>query len=622
VSAAIAAGNTLEALVGGVLVQRWAGGAEALWNVPGVFRFVAAGSLVPALVSATIGVGALIAAGLATPAAFGETWLTWWLGDAIGAAVYAPCLIFWLVPAPDGWRGSRLGEQALVAVSLVALAWVTIGRPPGDVLGPSSGLLGLPLIVWAAFRLGQREAATSVVVLSAVALWGAFATTPPANTSILLVQACAAVLAVTGAVVGALAFQHRELQAGLEDRVAVRTRELADANAALRHEVERREQTEGALRASEQRLIEAQGVAHIGSWEWEIGPNRVWWSDELCLIYGMPGFAPTYETFLERVHPDDRAAVQAVVGKAYEDGQPFAYEHRIIRPDGSVRTLAARGRVVTDASGRPVRMLGTGQDISERKQAEAAEAALAAEQSARLHAEEANRVKDEFLAMISHELRTPLHAILGWAHMLADGPSDPERLARGLEVIQRNAQMQAWLINDLLDVSEIMSGRLRLDTRPVNMHAVVLLAIDAVGVPASAKKIQITSTLAEQAHVHGDPRRLQQVVWNLLANAVKFTPEGGQVDVRLERAEAGVSVHVTDSGRGIEPELLGRLFDPFWQGDVVRRQGGLGLGLTIVRTLVEAHGGHVEAASDGVGRGATFRVHLPGGRVAAPQAPC
>jgi signal transduction histidine kinase len=270
--------------------------------------------------------------------------------------------------------------------------------------------------------------------------------------------------------------------------------------------------------------------------------------------------------------------------------------------------------VITDADGRPVRMLGTGQDISERRQAEAAEAALAAEQSARQRAEEANRVKDEFLAMVSHELRTPLHAVMGWARMLAEGPSDPDRLARGLEVIQRNAQMQAWLINDLLDVSEIKTGRLRLDVRPVNMHAIVSLAIDAVGVPASAKKIQITSTLAEQAHVHGDPHRLQQVVWNLLANAVKFTPDGGQVDVRLDRGDAHVSVQVTDNGQGINPDVLARIFDPFWQGDTVRRRGGLGLGLTIVRTLVEAHGGEVEAASEGVGQGATFRVRLPGTR--------
>jgi PAS domain S-box-containing protein len=621
VSLVIAAGNTVEAIVGAALVNRWAGGAGTLWSVSGVFRFVAAAGVLPPFLSATVGATALVAAGFAAPAAYAETWLTWWLGNAIGAVVYAPFLVFWLTRTPPAWRGRRPFEQAAVTLAVALLGWFTLERPPAGVAGPSIAFLGFPLVVWAAFRLGQRETATCVVLLSAVALWGTFADATPANEAVLLVQSFAAVLAVTGAAVAALAFQHRQLQADLEDRVALRTTELAQSNAALHREMDQREAVDQALRASEQRLLEAQAVAHIGSWEWDIGHNAVWWSDELCRIYGTPGYTPSYEEFLERVHADDRAHVEAVVRRAFEDHRPFAYEHRIVRPDGAVRTLAASGRVVTDGSGRPVRMLGTGQDISERKQAEAAEAALAAEQSARVRAEEANRVKDEFLAMVSHELRTPLNAVLGWARMLADGSVDPERLARGLEVIQRNAQMQAWLINDLLDVSEIKAGQLRLDIRPVNVHAIVALAIDAVGVPAGAKKIQISSTLVDQAQVQGDPHRLQQVVWNLLVNAVKFTPDGGRVDVRLDRSDAQVSIQVTDTGRGIEAELLPRIFEPFWQGDVVRRQGGLGLGLTIVRTLVEAHGGRVEASSDGPGLGATFRVYLPEGQARGPEGP-
>jgi PAS domain S-box-containing protein len=618
VSLVIGAGNTAEAIVGAALVERWAGGAATLWRVAGVFRFVAAASILPPLISATTGATALVAGGFAAPPAFAETWLTWWLGNAIGAVVYAPFLVFWLTRTPSAWRSRRPVEQFAMVLAIALLGWVTLDRPPAGVAGPSVAFLGFPLVVWAAFRLGQRETATSVVLLSAIALWGTFAPGTPANQAVLLVQSFAAFLAITGAAVAALAFEHRQLQAGLEDRVAQRTTELARSNAALRREMDQRAAVDRALRASEQRLLEAQAVAHIGSWEWDIGLNAVWWSEELCRIYGTPGFTPSYEDFLERVHFGDRARVETIVRRAFEDHLPFAYEHRIIRPDGSVRTLAASGRVVTDESGRPIRMLGTGQDISERKQAEATEAALAAEQSARLRAEEANRVKDEFLAMVSHELRTPLNAVLGWARMLADGPSDPERLARGLEVIQRNAQMQAWLINDLLDVSEIKAGQLRLDIRPANMHAIVSLALDAVSVPAGAKNIEISATLADQAHVQGDPHRLQQVVWNLLVNAVKFTPEGGRIDVRLDRADTQVSIQVTDTGRGIEADVLPRIFEPFWQGDAVRRQGGLGLGLTIVRTLVEAHGGRVEAASEGPGHGATFRVYLPEGLAPRP----
>jgi PAS domain S-box-containing protein len=578
-----------------------------------VFRFVGAVSLAPALVSATMGAAALVTGRFAETGVLPEIWLTWWLGDAIGAVVYAPFFVFWLTRTPGVLRGPRAVERACLAAAVLTLGVYVLEHPPAAVTPPSIAFLGFPLVVWAAFRLGQRDTATTVVLFSALALWGTFARGVPANEAVLLVQAFAAVLAVTGVAVAALAFQLRQLQAGLEDRVTQRTTELAESNAALRREVARREETEAALRASEQRLLEAQAVAHIGSWEWEIATNRVWWSDELCRIYGTPEFAPTYESVLDRVHPEDRERMAQIVGQALHDRQPFAFEHRIVRPDGAVRTLAARGRVITDAAGLPVRMLGTGQDISERRQAEAAEAALAAEQAARQQAEEANRVKDEFLAMVSHELRTPLNAVLGWARMLAEDPTNPERLARGLEVIQRNAQMQAWLINDLLDVSEIKAGQLRLDVRPVNLHAIVSLAIDAVGVPAGAKQIRITSSLAERADVQGDPHRLQQVVWNLLVNAVKFTPDGGRVDVRLDRIDSEVSIQVSDSGRGIEPDLLPRIFEPFWQGDARRRQGGLGLGLTIARTLVEAHGGRIEAESDGPGRGATFRVRLPAG---------
>jgi PAS domain S-box-containing protein len=609
---AIASGNTLEALLGATLVGRWTGGVGALWRVAGVFRLAAAVSLA-AVASATTGAIALVAGGFAQPDTVFEVWTTWWLGDAIGAVVYAPFLVFWLTRTPEVWRGRRALEQIWLAAAVALLGWYMLGSPPAGVIRPSFAFVGFPLVVWTAFRLGQRETSTAVVLLSAMALWGTFAPGTPSNQGVLLVQAFAAVLAITGAAVAALAFQLRQLQAGLEDRVSQRTTELAASNDALRREVSLRRDTEAALRASEQRLLEAQAVAHIGSWEWDIAANRVWWSDQLAAIYGTPGLTPSYEEFLERVHPEDRSLVQSVVEAAFHDHQPFAYEHRIVRTDGVVRTLAARGRVITDADGRPVRMLGTGQDISERKQAEASEAALAAEQAARQRAEEANRVKDEFLAMVSHELRTPLNAVLGWARMLSDGPADPERLARGLEVIQRNAQMQAWLINDLLDVSEIKAGQLRLDLRPVNLHAIVSLAIDAVGVPAGAKQILITSALADRVEIHGDPHRLQQVVWNLLVNAVKFTPEGGRVEVRLEGRDGEAFIQVSDTGQGIEPELLPRLFEAFWQGDPVRRRGGLGLGLTIVRTLVEAHGGRVEVESDGPGRGATFRVRLPAG---------
>jgi signal transduction histidine kinase len=266
---------------------------------------------------------------------------------------------------------------------------------------------------------------------------------------------------------------------------------------------------------------------------------------------------------------------------------------------------------VLDQAGRPARMLGTGQDISERKQAEAAQVELEKEQRARQRAEEAIRMKDQLLAMVSHELRTPLHAVVGWADVLAADVSNPAQVARGLDVIKRNAQIQARLVDDLLGVSEAGLGQLRLDARPVDLRAVIQSAMEAVEVSAIAKGIRVTAHLAEAASVHGDASRLQQVVWNLLANAIKFTPEGGQVEVALEPADTHVVITVRDSGPGIEPQLIAHIFEPFQQGTAGRRQGGLGLGLSIVRSLVEAHGGRVDAENEDPGSGATFRVRLP-----------
>ena len=227
---------------------------------------------------------------------------------------------------------------------------------------------------------------------------------------------------------------------------------------------------------------------------------------------------------------------------------------------------------------------------------------------------EANRAKDEFLATLSHELRTPLNAILGWSQMLTTRQVDADTTARGLEAIVRNAQAQVQLVTDILDVSRIVSGQLRLDIRPVDLVAVVYSALDAIRPAADAKKVTLrTSITATSTTLPGDPDRLQQVVWNLLSNAVKFTPAGGQVEVTLTRTGSQFDVTVSDNGVGIERQFLPHVFERFVQADTsTRRQhGGLGLGLSIVRHLVEVHGGTVEAASPGAGQGATFAVHLP-----------
>jgi signal transduction histidine kinase len=250
----------------------------------------------------------------------------------------------------------------------------------------------------------------------------------------------------------------------------------------------------------------------------------------------------------------------------------------------------------------------------EAQAAEEREQLLVSEQSARSEAEAASRLKDEFVATVSHELRTPLTAVLGWIHILRAGQLDERSAAHALEIIERNARSQNQLIEDLLDVSRIITGKLRLDVRPVDAAAIIESAIEAVLPAAEAKEIRVQKILdTKVSSILGDPARLQQVIWNLLSNAIKFTPRGGRVHVRLERINSHLEISVSDSGQGIDKEFLPYVFDRFRQADgtSARKFGGLGLGLAIVRHLVELHGGTVEASSNGDGTGAMFTVKLP-----------
>lgn len=251
----------------------------------------------------------------------------------------------------------------------------------------------------------------------------------------------------------------------------------------------------------------------------------------------------------------------------------------------------------------------------ERKRAEELrERLLANEQQARKQADEANRVKDEFLATVSHELRTPLNAILGWAHMLVRGKLDEENTAHGLKVIERNARAQNQLIADLLDVSRIITGQFRFEQGAVELVPIIEAALETIRPAAEAKGVELRLLVDPAAGlISGDVNRLQQIVWNLLSNAIKYTPRNGHIEVQLKRHDTSAEVVVHDTGEGIRPEFLPYIFDRFRQADgtTTRQHGGLGLGLAIVRQLVESHGGTVRAASPGVGQGATFTVTLP-----------
>jgi signal transduction histidine kinase/ActR/RegA family two-component response regulator len=392
----------------------------------------------------------------------------------------------------------------------------------------------------------------------------------------------------------------------------------AKLNVQLSREIEERKRSEAAMRESADQLSLAMAHAELGDWSWSARTNDCTLSARTAAILGvLPESRPTLALLRTQVHAEDRVLLPHETQSLPADAQNVSIDRelRFKRPnDGREVWIHVLGRVDLE-NGKPARARGIVQDVSGRKSSDAdRERLLNSESKARSEAERANRMKDEFLATLSHELRTPLNAILNWAHILRTEPFSPDQNAMGLEIIERNSKTQVQLIEDLLDVGRIVSGKVRLDVQPVDLASVVNAAVDTVKPSALKKQIQLTSVLDPLAGpVRGDPARLQQVVWNLLANAVKFTPEGGRVNVSLERVNSHVEITVTDNGSGIDPEFLPFVFDRFLQADssTTRRQGGLGLGLSIVKNLTELHGGTVSAKSPGVNQGATFRVQLP-----------
>lgn len=338
--------------------------------------------------------------------------------------------------------------------------------------------------------------------------------------------------------------------------------------------------------------------------------NRRWFE-----YIGQPengGDAVRWDRF---IHPDDLSRAYTAWAEAIQNARTYVIEFRVRSAGGDYRWFLVRALPIRDESGVVLRWFGTCTDIQEQKELQAQrESLLESERAARSDAERASRMKDEFLATLSHELRTPLNAILGWATILADGKLDETELREGLDTIRRNAHAQTQIIEDLLDMSRIVNGKVRLDVQAVDLAAVVRAATETVRPAADAKGIRLKAVLDPTAGpVSGDPNRLQQVLWNLLSNAIKFTRRGGQVQVLLERVNSQIEVHVIDTGDGIKPEFLPHVFDRFRQADAstTRRHGGLGLGLAIVRQLVELHGGTVRVKSPGIGQGSTFTISLP-----------
>jgi PAS domain S-box-containing protein len=314
--------------------------------------------------------------------------------------------------------------------------------------------------------------------------------------------------------------------------------------------------------------------------------------------------------------PPDHIDEEPEIIKRLRKGERIEhYETVRVRKDGTMIDISLTVSPIRDANNKVIGASKIARDITERRQQEKT-LREQSEANERLYreAQESSRIKEEFLATISHELRTPLNAILGWARIVRGGKLNEVEMAKALETIERNARAQAQLIDDLLDVSRIITGKLRMDVRPIDPNGFIEAAIDAVSPAAEAKGIRVQKIMdTGDVSVPGDPTRLQQVIWNLLSNAIKFTPRGGHVQVRMERVDSHLQIIVADNGQGIPEEFLAHVFDRFRQIDqtTTRHQGGLGLGLALVRHLVELHGGSVGVSSPGPGQGSTFAVVLP-----------
>ncbi len=570
-AAGIAFGNTLEAVFAAWALTRL-GFAASLHRLRDVLALIVCAALASTLISATIGVLCLCATGVQPWSAASSLWLTWWIGDAISDLVVAPLILVWADAFHRRVDRSRLPEgAALLAVTVLVGLAVLAGPPAMGGREYPLHYLVFPAVVWAALRMHQpgATAATAVVWVLASASTlrglGPFALATP-HESLLMLQLFMGVVSCTGLLLGA----------AIAERDAAERRRATDFR---------------TLEISEQRLRLALDTGRMNVWDWDVLP-----AGDLG-----GGFAH----FLACVHPDDRERVATTIQSALERRSRYELEFRNVGPDGGVRWMAASGTVLGDSAGRTVRMIGIGVDVTEHRRLQETLRERAAELV------DADRRKDEFLAMLAHELRNPLAPLRTSLELLG---LEVEGRERFLEMAERQVRHLVRLVDDLLDVSRITRGKITLRREPVLLSDVVERAVEQSRALIDTRGHTLTVSLPrEELRVEADLVRLVQVLGNLLSNAAKYTPASGSIWATAERVGEEIVLRVRDTGVGLTPELLPRVFDLFVQGDagLDRTRGGLGIGLTLVRALVELHGGRVAATSAGVGLGSEFVVYLP-----------
>ena len=554
VAAFISVGNTLEAVVGATLLRRVSFNSR-LERIRDVLALVVLAAAASTAIAATNGVTTLWVSDNLT-GSYGSNWFLWWSGDAMGDLIVAP-LLFVSLSLPF-WRPRRseLLEGAFLLGLIALVSWFVF--IDGEWRYPH---LLFPLLIWAALRFSQRGAVTGGFVFAAFAIKGAVDGTTPlgGGSATEVVQIAEGLLA---AVILSLLF----LGAALSERKSAT----------------------GALRRERANLAEAQALAHIGSWEWSIRTNRVNWSDELFRIYGLnSGGRVTYGSYLDHVHPDDRELVRGAVAQALDEAAPFSFEHRVVRPDGTVRWVHGRGRVIVGATGKPERMVGTSQDITDAKSLE--------------------ELRENILATVSHELRTPLTSILGFALTLKERSASLAEETRTELVghMLEQAQKLDRLLSDLLDLDRLRHGPVGSTFRATDVGALVRQIV--VDYPTDGRPVDVS---AQAVVAEVDAPKLERIVENLLANAMKHTPAGTDVTVRVEPAGEAVLITIDDSGDGVPAHEREAVFEPFNRGDAYESVPGAGIGLALVAQFAATHGGRAWVEENPSG-GASFRVELP-----------
>ncbi len=388
------------------------------------------------------------------------------------------------------------------------------------------------------------------------------------------------------------------------DELLVKVKDTLEKQRLVREKL----RAEEALRKSVASLAEAQRIAHLGNWDWDIVKNELSWSDEIYRIFGLTpqAFGATYEAFLNSVHPDDRKFVKQSVYKALYEKKPFSIDHRILRPDSSERIVHEQAEVTLNDNGQPIRMIGTVHDITKLQEAE-----TKVKEAETLR--EIDRLRNELITNVSHELRTPLTSIKGFATTLlqTDVRWSEKEQREFLEAIDQESDRLNNIISDLLDISRLEGGALKLERRSYQIYEILEAVNDNLSSLTEQHHLQVTVP-KNLPPVFVDQMRIGQVLTNLVENATKFSPKGSPVVIEVESNKKWVTLSVTDQGGGIPPELSGRVFDRFYQTESIAsgRKTGTGLGLSICRGIVEAHGGRMWVESK-VGEGSRFSFTLP-----------